>query len=217
VREQFRTKPGIMNFTERPDYSRVVDICTRDSLRELATPGLLAILAPVMIGFTFGVAPLAGYLAGAIAAGVLMAVFLSNSGGAWDNAKKMVEDGSYGGKGSQAHAATVIGDTVGDPFKDTAGPAINPLIKVMNLVSVLVAPAVVQLSLGDSASAPLRAVIAVVAFAIIVAAITVSKRRKISMGDIPAQDEVPVSKPPEAGTLETDGSARAAEEAGRRS
>ena len=142
VREQFRTKPGIMNFTERPDYSRVVDICTRDSLRELATPGLLAILAPVMIGFTFGVAPLAGYLAGAIAAGVLMAVFLSNSGGAWDNAKKMVEDGSYGGKGSQAHAATVIGDTVGDPFKDTAGPALNPLIKVMNLVGVLIAGAV---------------------------------------------------------------------------
>ena len=217
VREQFRAKPGIMNFTERPDYSRVVDICTRDSLRELAPLGLLAILAPVMIGFTFGIAPLAGYLAGAIAAGVLMAVFLANSGGAWDNAKKMVEDGSFGGKGSQAHEATVIGDTVGDPFKDTAGPAINPLIKVMNLVSVLVAPAVVQLSLGDSASAPLRAVIAVVAFAIIVAAITVSKRRKISMGDIPAQDEVPVSKPPEAGTVETDGSARAAEDAGRRS
>ena len=216
VREQFRTKPGIMNFTERPDYSRVVDICTRDSLRELATPGLLAILAPVMIGFTFGVAPLAGYLAGAIAAGVLMAVFLANSGGAWDNAKKMVEDGSYGGKGSQAHAATVIGDTVGDPFKDTAGPSINPLIKVMNLVSVLVAPAVVQLSLGDSASAPLRAVIAVAAFAIIVAAVTVSKRRKISMGDVPAEDELPVSKPPEAGTPETDGAARAAEEAGRR-
>jgi K(+)-stimulated pyrophosphate-energized sodium pump len=217
VREQFRAKPGIMNFTERPDYGRVVDICTRDSLRELAPLGLLAILAPVMIGFTFGIAPLAGYLAGAIAAGVLMAVFLANSGGAWDNAKKMVEDGSYGGKGSEAHAATVIGDTVGDPFKDTAGPAINPLIKVMNLVSVLVAPAVVQLSLGDSASAPLRAVIAAVAFAIIVAAITVSKRRKISMGDVPANDTLPTAKPPEAGTLETDGSARAAEEAGRRS
>jgi K(+)-stimulated pyrophosphate-energized sodium pump len=194
VREQFRTKPGIMDFTERPDYSRVVDICTRDSLRELATPGLLAILAPITIGFTFGVAPLAGYLAGAIAAGVLMAVFLANSGGAWDNAKKMVEDGSYGGKGSEAHAATVIGDTVGDPFKDTAGPAINPLIKVMNLVSVLVAPAVVQLSLGDSASAPLRAVIAVVGFAIIVAAVTVSKRRKISMGSVPAQDAVPAAR-----------------------
>jgi K(+)-stimulated pyrophosphate-energized sodium pump len=217
VREQFHAKPGIMNFTERPDYSRVVDICTRDSLRELAPLGLLAILAPVLIGFTFGIAPLAGYLAGAIAAGVLMAVFLANSGGAWDNAKKMVEDGSYGGKGSEAHAATVIGDTVGDPFKDTAGPAINPLIKVMNLVSVLVAPAVVQLSLGDSASAPLRAVIAAVAFAIIVAAITVSKRRKISMGDVPAKDTVPTATPPEAGTVETDGPPRAPEQAGHRS
>jgi K(+)-stimulated pyrophosphate-energized sodium pump len=194
VREQFRTRPGIMDFTERPDYSRVVDICTRDSLRELATPGLLAILAPIAIGFTFGIAPLAGYLTGAIGAGVLMAVFLANSGGAWDNAKKMVEDGAYGGKGSESHAATVIGDTVGDPFKDTAGPAINPLIKVMNLVSVLVAPAVVQLSLGDNASAPLRAVIAVIAFAIIVAAVTVSKRRKISMGAMPADDAVPAAR-----------------------
>src|SRR5207244_13319655 len=146
VREQVRTKPGIMDFTEKPDYARVVDICTKDSLRELATPGLLAIFAPVTIGFAFGAGPLAGYLAGAIAAGVLMAVFLANSGGAWDNAKKMVEDGHYGGKGSEAHAATVIGDTVGDPFKDTAGPAINPLIKVMNLVSLLVATGVVQYS-----------------------------------------------------------------------
>src|SRR5215203_656891 len=128
VREQFRTKPGIMDFSERPDYSAVVDICTKDSLRELATPGLLAVLAPVAVGFGLGIGPLAAYLVGAIAAGTLMAVFLSNSGGAWDNAKKMVEDGAHGGKGSEAHAATVIGDTVGDPFKDTAGPAINPLI-----------------------------------------------------------------------------------------
>jgi K(+)-stimulated pyrophosphate-energized sodium pump len=216
VREQFRTKPGIMNFTERPDYSRVVDICTRDSLRELATPGLLAILAPLLIGFTFGVAPLAGYLAGAIAAGVLMAVFLANSGGAWDNAKKMVEDGAYGGKGSQAHSATVIGDTVGDPFKDTAGPAINPLIKVMNLVSVLVAPAVVQLSLGSSASAPLRAVIAVLAFAIIVAAITVSKRRKISMGDVPVEDTVPAGESGPDEQLQNEQPPRTTEQAGRR-
>ena len=141
VREQFRTHPGIMDFTEKPDYARVVDICTKDSLRELATPGLLAIFAPITVGFAFGAGPLAGYLAGAIGAGVLMAVFLANSGGAWDNAKKMVEDGSHGGKGSDAHAATVIGDTVGDPFKDTAGPSINPLIKVMNLVAVLIAPA----------------------------------------------------------------------------
>ena len=152
VREQFRTQPGIMDYTERPDYARVVDICTKDSLRELATPGLLAVLAPVAVGFGLGIGPLAAYLVGAIAAGTLMAVFLANSGGAWDNAKKMVEDGAYGGKGSEAHAATVIGDTVGDPFKDTAGPAINPLIKVMNLVALLIAPAVVSLSVGDDAN-----------------------------------------------------------------
>ena len=150
VRAQFRDHPGIMDFTEKPDYARVVDICTKDSLRELATPGLLAIFAPVSIGFLLGVGPLAGYLAGAIGAGVLMAIFLANSGGAWDNAKKMVEDGVHGGKGTEAHAATVIGDTVGDPFKDTAGPSINPLIKVMNLVAVLVAPAVVKLTVGDA-------------------------------------------------------------------
>ena len=144
VREQFRTHPGIMDFTEKPEYGRVVDICTRDSLRELATPGLLAVLTPIAIGFGFGYVPLGAFLAGAIAAGVLMAVFLANSGGAWDNAKKLVEDGIFGGKGSEAHAATVIGDTVGDPFKDTAGPAINPLIKVMNLVSLLIATSVVK-------------------------------------------------------------------------
>src|SRR3954470_20155716 len=138
VRRQFRDIPGIMEGTARPEYGKVVDICTRDSLRELATPGLLAALAPVAVGFGLGIAPLAGYLAGAIGAGTLMAVFLANSGGAWDNAKKIVEDGTHGGKGSDAHAATVVGDTVGDPFKDTAGPAINPLIKVMNLVSVLI-------------------------------------------------------------------------------
>src|SRR5439155_6949711 len=125
VRAPFRTKPGIMDYTEKPEYGRVVDICTRDSLRELSTPGLLAVLAPVSVGFALGVGPLAAYLAGAIGAGVLMAIFLANSGGAWDNAKKNVEDGQYGGKGSEAHEATVIGDTVGDPFKDTAGPALN--------------------------------------------------------------------------------------------
>ncbi|HYU65538.1 MAG TPA: sodium-translocating pyrophosphatase [Jatrophihabitantaceae bacterium] len=185
VREQFRTRPGIMAGTEKPEYARVVDICTKDSLRELATPGLLAIFAPIAVGFTFGVAPLAGYLTGAIGAGVLMAVFLANSGGAWDNAKKMVEDGLHGGKGSEAHSATIIGDTVGDPFKDTAGPSINPLIKVMNLVSVLIAPAVVKLSLGEHASAGIRALIAVLSFGIIVSAVVVSKRRKISMGATP--------------------------------
>ena len=189
VREQFRTKPGIMDFTEKPDYSKVVDICTKDSLRELATPGLLAILAPVSVGFLLGIGPLAAYLTGAIGAGVLMAIFLANSGGAWDNAKKMVEDGVHGGKGSDAHAATVIGDTVGDPFKDTAGPSINPLIKVMNLVAVLVAPAVVKLTVGDSASTGLRILVGVVAFAIIAAAVIVAKRRRVSIGGAPADRE----------------------------
>jgi K(+)-stimulated pyrophosphate-energized sodium pump len=190
VRRQFATRPGIMDGTERPEYGRVVDICTRDSLRELATPGLLAIFAPIAVGFGLGIGPLAGYLAGAIACGTLMAIFLANSGGAWDNAKKLVEDGNHGGKGSPAHEATIIGDTVGDPFKDTAGPAINPLIKVMNLVSVLVAPAVVAFSVGNSASTPIRIVIALVAVVVIVAAITVSKRRTSAIQETPADTPV---------------------------
>jgi len=173
VRNQFRLHPGIMDYTEKPEYGRVVDICTRDSLRELATPGLLAVLAPLAVGFAFGYGPLGSYLGGAIAVGVLMAVFLANSGGAWDNAKKLVEDGNYGGKGSEAHEATVIGDTVGDPFKDTAGPAINPLLKVMNLVSLLVATSVVKYSHNDG----LRAGVAIGAVIIIVAAVVISKRR----------------------------------------
>ena len=148
VRRQFRDIPGIMEGTGRPEYGKVVDIVTKDSLRELVTPGLLAVLAPVAVGFGLGVSSLAGFLAGAIGTGTLMAVFLANSGGAWDNAKKLVEDGNHGGKGSAAHEATIIGDTVGDPFKDTAGPSINPLIKVMNLVSLLIASAVVSLSVG---------------------------------------------------------------------
>src|SRR3954453_12764418 len=183
VRRQFREHPGIMAGTETPEYGRVVDICTRDSLRELATPGLLAAMAPIAVGFGLGIGPLAGYLAGAIGTGVLMAVFLANSGGSWDNAKKIVEDGNYGGKGSDAHAATVIGDTVGDPFKDTAGPAINPLIKVMNLVSVLIAPAVVQLTFGSSTQTTLRYVIALAAVVVIVVAVTISKRRTSVMHD----------------------------------
>lgn len=177
VRRQFRDNPGIMTGEVRPEYGKVVDICTRDSLRELATPGLLAAFAPIAVGFGLGVGPLAGFLAGAIGSGVLMAVFLANSGGAWDNAKKIVEDGNYGGKGSPAHAAAVIGDTVGDPFKDTAGPAINPLIKVMNLVSVLIAPAVVVVSVGDDANHVLRLTIAVVATAVAFGAVVASRLR----------------------------------------
>ena len=177
VRRQFHAMPGIMEGTVRPDYGRVVDICTKDSLRELATPGLLAASAPIAVGFGLGVGPLAGFLAGAIGAGVLMAVFLANSGGTWDNAKKIVEDGRYGGKNSEAHAAVVIGDTVGDPFKDTAGPAINPLIKVMNLVALLIAPAVVQMSLAQDANHVARLAIAIGAAGVAFGAVIVSRLR----------------------------------------
>jgi len=187
VRRQFREIPGIMEGTGRPEYGKVVDIVTKDSLRELVTPGLLAVLAPVAVGFGLGVASLAGFLAGAIGAGTLMAVFLANSGGAWDNAKKLVEDGHHGGKGSPAHEATVIGDTVGDPFKDTAGPAINPLIKVMNLVSLLIASAVVSMSVGEDQNDALRITIAVVAVAIIAVAVYIAKQRPIAIGEeVPA-------------------------------
>ena len=177
-----------MEGTGRPEYGKVVDICTRDSLRELATPGLLAILAPIAVGFGLGVGPLAGYLAGAIGTGTLMAMFLANSGGAWDNAKKLVEDGNHGGKGSDAHEATIIGDTVGDPFKDTAGPAINPLLKVMNLVSLLIAAAIVDLSVGEGENDVLRIAIALVATAIIAAAVYVSKRRPVAIGEDARED-----------------------------
>ncbi|MFC4337172.1 sodium-translocating pyrophosphatase [Salininema proteolyticum] len=181
VREQFARFPGIMTGEQRPEYGRVVSICTRDAQRELATPGLLAIMAPIAVGFGLGVGPLAAYLAGAIACGVLMAIMLANSGGAWDNAKKDVEDGNHGGKGSEAHAAAVIGDTVGDPFKDTAGPAINPLLKVMNLVSLIIAPAVVAYTVTDDS--PLRYVFAGIALAVLAGAIIVTKRRSVLVGE----------------------------------
>ena len=179
VRAQFKKYPGIMTGKVKPEYGRVVDICTRDSLRELATPGLLAVMAPIAVGFGLGVGALGAYLAGAIGTGTLMAVFLSNSGGAWDNAKKMVEDGNYGGKGSDAHHATIVGDTVGDPFKDTAGPAINPLIKVMNLVALLVTPAIVSLSLSGNTG--VRMLIALAAVAIIVVSLIRNRRRATAL------------------------------------
>ena len=144
VRSQF-ADGKIMSGEKRPDYGPVIDICTAASLRELATPALLAVLTPVIIGFGINYLALGAFLAAVILTGQLMANFLSNSGGAWDNAKKYIEDGHEGGKGSEAHKAAVIGDTVGDPFKDTAGPALNPLIKVMNLISLLILPAVISL------------------------------------------------------------------------
>ena len=205
VRQQFRNHPGIMDFTEKPEYGRVVDICTKDSLRELATPGLMAVLTPIAIGFAFGYAPLGSFLAGAIAAGALMAVFLANSGGAWDNAKKLVEDGHYGGKGSEAHEATIIGDTVGDPFKDTAGPAINPLLKVMNLVSLLIATSVVKYSHNTG----LRIGVAVAAVAIVVVAIVISKRRSTSMSASGSDDGAAIG-----GAQDPDGTKAAVEAPG---
>jgi len=189
VRRQFREKPGIMDYTEKPDYGPVIDICTGAALRELTTPALLAVLMPLVVGFGLGAYALGGFLAATIIVGALMANFLSNAGGAWDNGKKYIEEGNLGGKGSEVHTAVVIGDTVGDPFKDTAGPAINPLIKVMNLVALLVAPAVVTLSIGSSANAGLRTLIALVAVAIVVIAVFISKRRPIAVGEESAPAE----------------------------
>jgi K(+)-stimulated pyrophosphate-energized sodium pump len=187
VRRQFRDHPGIMEGTERPEYGRVIDICTAAAQRELATPALLAVLSPVVVGYAVGDLALGAFLAGTILTGLLMANYLNNSGGAWDNAKKYIEDGHEGGKGSEAHKAAVIGDTVGDPFKDTAGPAINPLIKVMNLVSLLILPSVISLH-HDTA---LRYVIAAVALAIIIVGIVFSKR-KIKALDAPVEGDIEV-------------------------
>lgn len=176
VRRQF-ADGKIMSGERRPDYGPVIDICTKASLRELATPALLAVLTPVIVGFGIGYAALGGFLAACILTGQLMANFLSNSGGSWDNAKKYIEDGNLGGKGSESHKAAVIGDTVGDPFKDTAGPALNPLIKVMNLVSLLVLPAVI--ALRDATG--IRLTIAVSATVVLMAAIIYSKRSTTSL------------------------------------
>ena len=172
VRRQF-ADGKIMSGEKQPDYGPVIDICTAASLRELATPALLAVLTPVIIGFGIGYAALGGFLAAVILTGQLMANYLSNAGGAWDNAKKYIEDGHHGGKGSEAHKAAVIGDTVGDPFKDTAGPALNPLIKVMNLVALLILPAIINLQDNDAA----RFTIAGVSLVVLIAAIAFSKRK----------------------------------------
>ena len=187
VRRQF-ADGKIMSGEKRPDYGPVIDICTAASLRELATPALLAVLTPVIIGFGINYLALGAFLAAVILTGQLMANYLSNSGGAWDNAKKYIEDGHEGGKGSEAHMAAVIGDTVGDPFKDTAGPALNPLIKVMNLVSLLILPAVINLQDNETA----RYVISGVALVVLLVAIAFSKRPSKAMDHIEAElAEVP--------------------------
>jgi K(+)-stimulated pyrophosphate-energized sodium pump len=181
VRSQF-ADGKIMSGERQPDYGPVIDICTKASLRELATPALLAVLTPVIIGFGVGYTALGAFLAAVILTGQLMANYLSNAGGAWDNAKKYIEDGHEGGKGSDSHKAAVIGDTVGDPFKDTAGPALNPLIKVMNLVSLLILPAIIALSNIDEDNAivsspkPAGYAIAGVSLVVLIGAVLYSKR-----------------------------------------
>jgi len=192
VRRQFREIPGIMAGTAKPDYSRAVDIVTRAAQRELFSPAVLAIAAPIMVAMGLGVAPLGAFLAGAILTGQLMAVFMANTGGAWDNAKKKIEDGFLGGKGTGYHKAGVIGDTVGDPLKDTAGPALNPLIKVMNLVSILIAPvAILPLGWG------VRTAVVVTAMALIALAVTINRRSTFSREDIEAAARMEPVRTPE--------------------
>jgi K(+)-stimulated pyrophosphate-energized sodium pump len=198
VRRQFREHPGIMDYTEKPEYGRVISICTAAAQRELVTPALLAVLTPVIVGFGINYLALGAFLAAAILTGQLMANFLSNSGGAWDNAKKYIEDGHEGGKGSEAHTAAVIGDTVGDPFKDTAGPALNPLIKVMNLVSLLILPAVITLRHHTGA----RLGIAGAGIVILIGAIAFSKRKSEGFGGEEEVAEVKAPTTPSAAAME---------------
>jgi len=196
VRRQFHSDPGIMAGTSKPDYARCVSISTAAAQKELIGPGLLAIATPLLVGFGLGFAnkadgamALGGYLAGAILTGQLMAVFLANTGGAWDNAKKKIEDGLFGGKGTEFHKSAVIGDTVGDPLKDTAGPALNPLIKVMNLVAILAIPVV---ALGEISTLT-RAAIVVVCLACLVTAVVFSKRKgqaTLASSDDPAAQKI---------------------------
>ena len=184
VRNQF-ADGKIMAGTKKPDYAPVIDICTKASLRELTTPALLAVLTPVVIGFGVGWQALGAFLAAVILVGQLMANYLSNAGGAWDNSKKYIEDGHHGGKGSEAHKAAVIGDTVGDPFKDTAGPALNPLIKVMNLVSLLILPAIISMQDNNAQ----RYIVAGVSLLVLVISIRFSNRKMDSLGSMAAANK----------------------------
>jgi K(+)-stimulated pyrophosphate-energized sodium pump len=230
VRRQF-ADGKIMTGEKRPDYGPVIDICTAASLRELATPALLAVLTPVIIGFALGPIALGAFLAAVILTGQLMAVYLSNAGGAWDNAKKFIEDGHLGGKGSEAHKAAVIGDTVGDPFKDTAGPALNPLIKVMNLVSLLILPAIITIGsvveldttdIGEAVRAVARFqptagsyIIAGVSLVVLIGAVAFSKRKVTTM-ELPDTPETvaPAEEAP-VGRAEDEADAEPAEPAGK--
>jgi K(+)-stimulated pyrophosphate-energized sodium pump len=207
-RDQFRD-PEIWEGTKKPDYGRVVDICTNTAQKELIGPGFLAIMAPLLVGFLLGPYALGGFLAGMILVGQLLAVFMSNAGGAWDNAKKMIEDGIYGGKGSDAHKAAVTGDTVGDPLKDTAGPAINPLIKVMNMVSLLTLGLVMSFNvMSPKSGSPevlwalktIGGMAAVLCAGVIAWAIWQSKREVAGLTDIGGEDPKAASAPAEGHT-----------------
>jgi K(+)-stimulated pyrophosphate-energized sodium pump len=177
VRRQFREHPGIMEGKELPDYSRCVDIVTASAQKELLSPAILAVFAPLLVGFGLDAGALGGFLGGTILTGQLLAVFMANSGANWDNAKKKVEDGYLGGKGTEVHKATVVGDTVGDPFKDTAGPALNPMIKVMNLVAILAAP-FTTVSVGEVSAT--RIGITILALVMLTIAVVLSKRGSIT-------------------------------------
>jgi K(+)-stimulated pyrophosphate-energized sodium pump len=196
VRNQF-ADGKIMSGERKPDYGPVIDICTKASLRELVTPALLAVLTPVIIGFGVGYVALGAFLAAVILTGQLMANYLSNSGGAWDNAKKYIEDGHEGGKGSESHKAAVIGDTVGDPFKDTAGPALNPLIKVMNLVSLLILPAIIALSeINDDnviVSTPKPAGLGIAGVSLVVLIISIAYSKRATGGLDVSEDSTPAT------------------------
>jgi K(+)-stimulated pyrophosphate-energized sodium pump len=210
VRRQFREIKGIMDYDPRsgsdvgkPDYQRCVEISTSAAQKELLSPAILAISAPVLVAFALGLEALGGFLGGVILSGQLMAVMLSNSGGLWDNAKKKIEDGMFGGKGTDEHKATVVGDTVGDPFKDTAGPALNPLIKVMNLVAVLIVPVMVVVENGEMVEKirplyeevnPVALIVTIVTLIALVVATAWSKRGSLNV-DTSAPSNTPDEEP----------------------
>ena len=194
VRRQFKEIPGLLEGKEgvMPESGKIVDICTASALKELLGPGVLAIAAPCIVGCWFGWPGLGGYLAGIIVVGQLMAILMCNAGGAWDNGKKAIEDGAYGGKGSEAHKAAVVGDTVGDPFKDTAGPALNPLIKVMNLIALLIVPVIVHYSSGKQNSEPgvMLGVIGVGLAIVVAISLILSKRESSDIKEVQQAVEV---------------------------
>ena len=175
VRRQFHI-PGLMEGKVKPDYQQAVGICTASAQKELISLALISILTPLAVGLLMGAEALGGALAGVIISGQLLAIFMATSGGAWDNAKKTIEDGAYGGKGSEAHKAAVVGDTVGDPLKDTAGPALNPMIKVINLVSLIAAPVIIEVTRADKPLNITAKVVAVVLLFIVAMSIVYSKR-----------------------------------------